>query len=68
MEAVRKEGLAKNAVVIMLSNQGGQEDLDRAEKLEVNGYIVKASSIPSEVLEKTFAIADKGKGQKLQKQ
>ncbi|MES2134895.1 MAG: response regulator [Patescibacteria group bacterium] len=58
LEAVQKEGLAKGAVIIMLSNQGLQEDIDKGMKLGASGYIIKASSIPSEVLQKTLAIAD----------
>jgi CheY-like chemotaxis protein len=58
LEVVRKEGLAKGASVIMLSNQGQQEDIDKAMKLGASGYIIKASSIPSEVLQKTLSIAD----------
>ncbi len=58
LETVRKEGLVKGASVIMLSNQGQQEDIDKAMKLGASGYIIKASSIPSEVLQKTLSIAD----------
>ena len=57
LEHLRKEGLAKNTAVIMLSNQGQQEDIDKAMSLGASGYIVKASSIPSEVLQKTLSIA-----------
>lgn len=57
LETVRKEGLAKTASVIMLSNQGAQEDIDKAMQLGAAGYIIKASSIPSEVLEKALSIA-----------
>ena len=58
LETVRKENLAKGAKIIMLSNQGQQEDIDKAMKLGASGYIVKASSIPSEVLAKTLSIAE----------
>lgn len=58
LEAVRKENLAKGSAIIMLSNQGQQEDVDKAVKLGASGYIVKASSIPSEVMDKAFSIAD----------
>lgn len=58
LETVKKEGLAKDATVIMLSNQGQQEDIDRAMALGASGYIIKASSIPSEVLQKTLSIAE----------
>ena len=58
LETVRKENLAKGAKIIMLSNQGQQEDIDKAMKLGASGYIVKASSIPSEVLAKALSIAE----------
>ena len=58
LDQVKKQGLAKGATVIMLSNQGQQEDIDKAMSLGASGYIIKASSIPSEVLEKTISIAD----------
>ena len=47
---VRKEGLVPNAAIIMLTNQGASDDVGRAKKLDVEGYIVKATTIPSEVL------------------
>jgi DNA-binding response OmpR family regulator len=59
LQAVRNEDLAKNACVIMLTNQGQQEDVDKALSLGANGYIIKASAIPSEVLEKTMDIVQK---------
>lgn len=58
LEAVRKEGLAKSTTIIMLTNQGQQEDIDKAMSLGASGYIIKASSIPSEVLQKTLMIAE----------
>ncbi len=50
VENVRKEQLAPNAVIIMLTNQGASDDISRAKKMNVDGYIVKATTIPSEVL------------------
>ena len=47
---IRKERLTPKSVVIMLTNQGAPEDIARAQKLNVDGYIVKATTIPSEVL------------------
>ena len=55
---VRKQNLAQNAAVIMLTNQGAAEDLAKAQQVKVDGYIVKATTIPSEVLvevEKIYA-------------
>lgn len=59
LETVKSEGLAKDSTIIVLSNQGQQEDVDKAMKLGADGYIVKASAIPSEVLTKTILLADK---------
>ena len=47
---IRKENLVPNTVLIMLTNQGASDDIARAKKLNVDGYIVKATTIPSEVL------------------
>jgi len=59
LEAMKKEGLAKRAAIVILSNQGQDEDVKHAMDLGADGYIVKASAIPSEVLEKTIQYADK---------
>lgn len=59
LEAIQKEGLVKDAQLVVLSNQGQQEDIDRATKLGAHGYIIKASAIPSEVCEKVLAISKK---------
>ncbi len=48
--AIRKEKLISKSVIIMLTNQGASEDIAKAQKLSVDGYIVKATTIPSEVL------------------
>lgn len=37
---------------VVLSNQGQKEDIEAAESVGVAGYIVKAESIPSEVVSK----------------
>lgn len=59
--AVRKERLAPSAVMIMLTNQGSSDDISRAKKLSVDGYIVKATTIPSEVLAEVERISNKKK-------
>ena len=48
--AIRKEKLIPKTVIIMLTNQGASDDIARAQKMNVDGYIVKATTIPSEVL------------------
>lgn len=56
LEAMRKEHLAKGAKVIILSNQGQDSDIEKAKNLAADGYIIKASAIPSEVFDETMRI------------
>ena len=58
IEAVRNENLAKSARIIFLSNQGQDSDFEKAKKLGADGYIIKASAIPSEVLAETIRIIE----------
>jgi CheY-like chemotaxis protein len=57
LEQIRKEKLVPDAIVIILSNQGQQSDIDRASVFNIQGYIVKATTIPTEVLREVLAIA-----------
>lgn len=52
MEIMNKEHLVPNAKRIILSNKGQSSDISRGQSLGSVGYIVKASSTPSEVIEK----------------
>jgi CheY-like chemotaxis protein len=56
LSVMRKENLAKKAVTIMLTNQGLSDDIARAKKLNVDGYIIKATTIPSEVMSEVLKI------------
>jgi DNA-binding response OmpR family regulator len=58
---VRGEKLAPGMTIIMLTNQGSSDDIARAKKLNVDGYIVKATTIPSEVLAEVEKIRASGK-------
>lgn len=60
MEAIRKERLAPGARLIVLSNQGQDSDIEQAKKLAADGYIIKASAIPSEVYAETIRIIEGG--------
>ena len=51
LETLRAEGLAPDAALIALTNQGNDSEKKRAEELGCDRYIVKASMIPSEVVE-----------------
>ena len=61
LATIRKEKLAVGAKVIILSNQGQDTDLEKAKSLGADGYIVKASAIPSEVLAETIRTIENGK-------
>lgn len=56
---VKEERLAPSASLIVLTNQGQSADIDKAKALGVAGYIVKASTIPSEVVEEVKRILNK---------
>lgn len=58
LENIRKENLLSEATIIILSNQSQPADFDRAKSLGVSGYIVKASTIPSEVVTEVVKIVD----------
>lgn len=60
LQTIRKEQLAKGTKVIILSNQGQASDIEKAKQLDVDGYIVKASAIPSEVFAETLRIIEAG--------
>ena len=60
LEAIREEKLAKGAKIIILSNLGQDSDIERAKQLSADGYIIKASAIPSEVLAETLRTVESG--------
>lgn len=60
LEVMQKEKLAQSAKLIVLSNQGQDSDIDKAKKFGADGYIIKASAIPSEVYAETLRIIEKG--------
>jgi len=50
LKSIREERLAKNAVLVALTNQGEDEERRKTEELGADAYIVKASTIPSGVV------------------
>lgn len=54
LKTIRVEKLVPNAIVIMLTNQA--DDFEKAKAYEVDGYIIKATTIPSEVVDNVLAI------------
>lgn len=61
IKRVKTETLAPHSALVVLTNQGQSADIERAKALGVDGYIVKASTIPSEVVEEVKVILSKRK-------
>lgn len=47
---INDKNLRRGAAIVVLSNLGQKDDIERALSLGVDGYIVKASATPSEVV------------------
>ncbi|HEY4505032.1 MAG TPA: response regulator [Candidatus Paceibacterota bacterium] len=58
LERIKKEKLIPKAFVVILSNLGQKEDVDRSMALGADGYIVKASATPTEVVNRVKAILE----------
>lgn len=56
MKAIKEEHANLKAACIMLSNQGQQEDIEEANTAGAAGYIIKAESIPSDVVKEVEGI------------
>lgn len=56
MQKMKEENLAPSSLRIILSNRGQASDVARGESLGASGYIVKASSTPTEVIDKVKTI------------
>lgn len=48
---IKSEKLLPDSIFIMLTNNSNTDDIARAKRLNVDSFIIKASTIPSEVLE-----------------
>jgi len=56
IETIKKENLLNGATIIVLSNLGQKEDIERGLAVGAAGYIVKASATPSEVMNRVKEI------------
>ena len=56
LDLIKKQNLAPNSKVIILSNLGQPADIEKARTLGANGYVIKASATPSEVVEKVMVV------------
>lgn len=52
LQHMKKENLAQGSTVIVLSNLGQKEDIERGMQLGANDYVIKAHFTPREVVEK----------------
>lgn len=57
LKKIREENLAKGSKIMMLTNQA--EDFEKAKALGVDDYVIKASTIPSEVVDKVISVCKK---------
>ena len=60
LNVIKSEKLAPDAKVIILSNLGQPADIKKGRELGANGYVIKASATPSEVVEKVLAVLQGG--------
>lgn len=57
---IKGEKLAPLAKIIVLSNLGQPSDIERGRALGASGYVIKASAMPSEVVEKVITVLNGG--------
>lgn len=56
---IKEKKLKPMPICIVLSNQGGKEEIEAAEKAGAKGYIIKAELIPSEVVAKVTKLVSR---------
>lgn len=56
---IGEKKLSPKPMCIVLSNQGGKEEIEAAEAAGAQGYIIKAELIPSEVVAQVTKLASK---------
>jgi CheY-like chemotaxis protein len=57
LKTIRTEKLLPDAIIVMLTNQA--DDQAKVEALGIDGFIIKAMNIPSEVVSQVLAIYNK---------
>jgi len=57
IEELKRTGRREGSAIVVLSNLGQKEDIEKALALGVDGYIIKASATPSEVVTRVGDIA-----------
>jgi DNA-binding response OmpR family regulator len=65
LKTIREENLINdNTALVILSNQGQDKEIARAEEFGIDGYLIKANTLPSEVLEYVKNLLDTKSGAK----
>ncbi|MDP3762942.1 MAG: response regulator [bacterium] len=59
LKLIKKENLIPAAVLVVLTNLGQKEDVEKGLHLGAHDYIVKAHFTPSEVVKKVSALLEK---------
>jgi DNA-binding response OmpR family regulator len=59
LEAIKADEKTKKIPVLILTNLGTEEDIDKGKKLGALDYIVKANLTPAEVIDKVNQYIDK---------
>ncbi|MBI4067990.1 response regulator [Candidatus Kaiserbacteria bacterium] len=59
LRGLKEEKLAPNATLIALTNQSADEEKKKTEEVGTEAYIVKAMTIPSEVVHMVIAAIEK---------
>ena len=60
LRIMREENLCDaDTTIVILSKQWQDKDIERAEEFGIDGYLIKANTLPSEVLEYVSNLLDK---------
>ncbi|MSU44706.1 response regulator [Candidatus Nomurabacteria bacterium] len=59
LEKINADKLSPDSIKIILSNKSQQSDIDRGKSLGVAGYLIKANSTPTELVNHVINILEK---------
>lgn len=62
LRLIKKENLAGDSIIVILTNLGQKEDIEKGMRLGANDYIVKANFTPSEVVRRVKDLLENRKG------
>lgn len=65
LSAIKEQKLLPNTPIVVLSNLGQKEDIEKGKILGADDYIIKAHSTPSEVVAKIKTLLEKSNEQRL---